>query len=1072
MPTPISVYIPVVLSLDVSANVIAQIDYQYTANTNYDYLISDSIEQNDFSIIDPAALSYFRYASSIDTTLFYLSADQNIHDSLYNSINLIPKYSTFTLDPTIDKNLNVPNSSIPNYPNTTKQIDSSNVDVTPTPGTGKLSDHYAAYMASLFFHNPNTQAPFSNLFTIESQMNKGIVNTDGSYNTLGDQFINFISYVDGSGNRPILESIFYQIMQDTTRFETITDVIETPQELNDTNTKPFPFINGDKITIDILISGNLGTEIPARNINFSYPTIGRLFKNRPDLNGSITPTPLTDTTTNIGINPKKWRLVINVEDKQDTLKQPQLIVTDSLSGNSSENFNTILFDPSFGIYNLLQKIYNYDLTNEKGSVGSRQEFQPWTFNSAEPRVIKSINGHFVQPYDLDLAAVNCLGYMEIIYGQTLLKNYYAKYVTSTSETLEDSYSFYNMVKNIICVVSNLSDYYNVNHVDFQFAIERLNNSFISTLLMLYSVKDISGNVISSSILNKVKNIFSYSKIIFNSNPNTENPLEIENVYYNFYNTTNASLWPNGYVSPFVEAPLEAIADISFNSIFQEAKAYILGINLATLATDLKKYTIDEELLLKNAINESYAVSKINDITTTLDSSMNIYKLADIINKVSIPRGWINCVDVTSTTVNMNGGTLSTEPADNENSQFNVTEQIMSHYRCYSDYTGITQRDMQKLLTFQKIINSLRDNVKMIKNVLKICSKSIKLGTAASDITLDDVVPTIDINKINVSSIQKVIRDFVDKIIDCIGIIFNPNTSEEKKVGSLVIILCQFVVSLSDLVAKIMHPPDGNQSAQEPVTPELKKKIIDKIESALGRPNWIEKATTTLDVCGFICRDLLFALDVSEGELNLNAFKYGCPNPIDLGNTAVSIGNSAGVVFSSPDPLTIFFTALVMGCDLCDFALLLLEGGNWNPWDWIVGLIEDGLRELANILLPYGLVISDGIMKLTCCIVDGVLKTIDELGDADFYRGLLNDMKDNLGVNELLKIKNAGVEIQVGLVKLGDIIGVNGAIDDIEGAVNAATNIGYDIKDGAVSVVNDISNAGKKAVNAVRKFFRI
>lgn len=1041
------ILLPIILDSDIEGNMRAEVVTDASSNIDYDYYLSDNITENKFNIIDTSILSYFRYASSGDTTVFFNSQNPVLNTAIRNSIDLLPEFAVFQLDPSNNKNLMwdaTNQSKIPNYKGTAKKLDQSGNDVTPTPGLGKLSDHYAAYIASLFFNNPNTQAPFSNLSTFETQIKQGI-KIDGSYNTLADQFMNIINS-DSSGNAfynngtgSILSTIFYQLTQDPSRYINTSDVIDLnnidkENVLTDDNTQPFPFIDGDIITIDIRFSGNLSTHIPTNNMNFTYPKIGKLFQNRQDLSGNITPWPLQNDTSNIGINTKKWRISIMVKDKQDYKKQPHLIVTQSLNGISVETLNDLFFDNLTGSYNLLQKIYNHNISLQIGSSGTRAALNLWSyFNPYTPKVLTQTNKNFLDNYDIDLASFNCMGYLEIIYAETLDEiDYYDKYITSNNNT---DNSFFNIINSIKQDISN-------NIIITSEKKNKLNNSFFNTLLILNSVKDVSGNNINSATLKTVKDIFYYLKKKISDN---------SQINYTFHTPTVANNWYSNYKSPFLYTePIPAATP-------EEAAIFInASLNLQTLREQLINYDIDSELLIENAMNEAKAIAKINNLTKYQDASNNIFQLTEIIyetaKKIGEPYITLPALTPINNDTNMLGGKINNEQAT-------LTKNTSSYYagvqflRGYEQLRGKPSRSV-KIAT---ILDKLVRNARIFRDVILIASNHISLNDLKPR-NLNTLVASqanfiFNPNVIKVDLIKKTFVTFINQIIQSFGVLFNPNSSEEKKIGSLIIIFCTIIVSLAQIVNSIMCP----EGVMDTSTPEAElAALMLQIQAAALTPSWVSEAIVMLNLCSFVCGDILTAMKAGGGAVDYTGYNYGCPNPIELGESAKNIGNDIAALATSRDPLKLFFKTLLVGSDILDFVLIIMKGGNWDPLKWISGLIMDELRDVGELMLPYGMIFVDGYLEITSFIDNnGVVRFLSDGAD-QFYSALVQHI--NLNPDKFTKIIDKIPDVKVGVTTLTILFNTR----DARYAVDVTLNFFKDTLGRSIK---------KKIIRGVRRLFR-
>jgi hypothetical protein len=1045
---PMKVFLPIILDSDISGNIIAEVVTDASSNTDYDYYLSDSITENKFNIIDTSILSYLRYASSSDTTVFFTSQNSILNIAMRNSIDLLPEFSVFQLDPSNNKNLkwDTTNTSlIPNYKGTSKKLDQSGNDVTPTPGLGKLSDHYAAYLGSLFFNNPNTQAPFSNLMSFESQIKQGIM-IDGSYNTLADQFMNIInrdpsgSEIYNNGTNSILSTIFYQLTQDTNRYITTSDVIDLnnidrENELTDDNTQPFPFMDGDIITIDIRFTGNLSTFIPTRNMNFTYPTIGKLFQNRTDLSGNINPWPLTDTTNNIVVKTKKWRISFMVKDKQDYKKQPHLIVTQALNGLSVETLNNLFFDNSTGSYNLLQKIFNNNITSQIGSSGTRLPLALWSYlNPDTPKVLTKTNKNFLGNYDIDLASFNCMGYLELIYAEFLpTTNYYNKYITSDNGT---DNSFFNIINSIKQDISN-----NISITSDK--KDKLNNSFFNTLLILNSVKDGSGNIINSATLKTVKDTFYYLKTKISDS---------SKVNYTFHKPITSSRWNNNYISPFSYTEPTPAATPTEAGTFIDA-----SLNLQTLMEQLEDYDVDTELLIENAMNEAKAIAKINNLTTYQDVSNNVFKLTEIIYETAMQIGAPDIILPPPPTINdstnMLGGTINNDQATLTKNSSSYTAGVQ-FIKGYSQIKGKSTKSVK----IANILDKLVRNARIFRDVILIASNHISLNDLKprdlKTLVASQASFTFDPKVIKVDLIKNTIVTFMNQIIQGFGVLFNPNSSEEKKIGSLIIIFCTIIVSLAQIINSIMAP----NSVVDNSNPEAElASLLLQIKIASKTPSWISEAIVMLNLCSFVCGDILEVIKAGGGEVDYTGYTYGCPNPVELGASATNIGNDIAALVSTTDPLKLFFKTLLVGSDVLDFVLLLMRGGNWNPLKWISGLITDELRDVGNLMLPYGIIFVNGYLEITSFIDNSnVVHFLIDEGD-EFYNALVQHI--NVNPAKFAEIITKIPYVKAGFTSLERLF----ATRDAKYAYYATSNF----------FKNDIKNGFRKEIiNPFKRTFKI
>ena len=782
-------------------------------------------------------------------------------------------------------------------------------------------------------------------------------------------------------------------------------------------------------------------------MNFTYPTIGKLFKNRIDLSGNITPYPLEDTTDNINIEKKKWRISFKVKNKQDVKQQPHLIVTKALNGLSVQTLDNLFFNSSTGSYNLVQKIYNHNIQHRIGSSGSRDALAAWNYYTSPPKVLTETNKNNLKNYNIDLASFNYMGYIELIYSETLYKtDYYKKYITANG--INDIDSFIHIINGIqIINTTNINKDSSNNTINITDNIKnKLNNSFFYTLLILNSVKDPSGNKINSATLKTVKDIFYYLR----------EGIDSDLVNYTFHEPTDTSYWPQNYNSPFSYI-LPSRTNLDGN-LQNEAAIFIdSSANINALMSELAKYDIDTQLLIENAMNEAKAIAKINSLTRYQDASNNIFKLTEIIyetaKSLDISGNMVpiqNPIDPLIT--NMLGGEINQDQAvlTKSSSSYTAASQFL---KGYDQMRGKTSNSV-KIIT---IIDKLVRNARIFRDVILIASNHISLNDLTKrDLTtlIPDRSVSFNPNVIKVDLIKNTIVIFMNQIIESFGVLFNPRSSDKQKIGSLIIVFCTIIVSLAQIINSIMSPESSVNYDNNPEA-ELAA-LVFQIQAAALTPSWVSEAIVMLNICSFVCGDILTCMKENGGAVDYTGYTYGCPNPIELGASATNIGNDIASLVSTTDPLKLFFKALLVGSDVLDFVLLIMRGGNWDPLKWIAGLIEDEMRELGEIMLPFGMIFVDGYLEVTSFIdKDNVLRLLSE-GKDEFYGALTQNFIDE--PEKFLKIVNQFPDVKVGLTTLKNLFDTKDARYALDATLNFLTK--------------DLGNGFKnEIINPIKRIFR-
>jgi len=201
-----------------------------------------------------------------------------------------------------------------------------------------------------------------------------------------------------------------------------------------------------------------------------------------------------------------------------------------------------------------------------------------------------------------------------------------------------------------------------------------------------------------------------------------------------------------------------------------------------------------------------------------------------------------------------------------------------------------------------------------------------------------------------------VEEFIQNIIGLIPILINPNILDVDKFFSIVKILCYFIIDLNKLINSILDPAHNNiivSSGDSQSDTDAQAAIL---LADLNKPDIVPKNVQVyldiLKLLAVIAKEI-----VGYNNLSSEGYSYGCPNPVKLFDDIKNIKTDLETMFTNPDPLKILFGFLTFVIDGCDFILVIIQGGNWNPLEYIESLIVDGLADLSKEILNSNLVTS-------------------------------------------------------------------------------------------------------------------
>jgi hypothetical protein len=342
--TPKSIYFPVELSLDATV-VLNPID---DVPGEADFILNERYNSSyDGSTLpDQLLRCAFLYNSEQGITKAYLTDNKLILIALASCINkmifsdlyklVFSKYSTNENDPAL-------------YPNA---IPSG------VPSIGSIARNYNQYLASVFFTNPLTQAPFGNINDTYRQFSIGYpvtVNTPAVYDvlgalvtpastaivmqSLGEQFVGQIKMQTLSdGTNPFVMNLLQQLIAEFSGRFSLPDSYLEGGKLS------LPFQEADLISFNINIGGALTTTVtpsnnPCSATNFMPVSLTKLF---PSTSTDPCWTDFVDysssSRSSLTLKSKIFNMNLSLSGQQDLGRIPHLYATSILLTNANASF--------------------------------------------------------------------------------------------------------------------------------------------------------------------------------------------------------------------------------------------------------------------------------------------------------------------------------------------------------------------------------------------------------------------------------------------------------------------------------------------------------------------------------------------------------------------------------------------------------------------------------------------------------------------------------------------------------------------------------------------------------------